>query len=110
MAALSLDWEDSFEAACEKLRGAVAELPVDSDGLLILTDIYGGTPSNVALTLRQPGKVEVVSGVNLPMVVRLGCRAAPGMTLEQTAEWIGSKARASICHGEARPNGHHDPA
>jgi PTS system mannose-specific IIA component len=110
MAALSLDWEDSFEAACDKMRVAVDELPVDSDGLLILTDIYGGTPSNVALTLRRPGRVEVVSGVNLPMVVRLGCRVKPGMTLEQTAEWIGSKARASICHGEARPNGNHGAA
>ena len=107
MAALSLDWEDSFEAACEKLRRAVQTLPLDSDGLLILTDIYGGTPSNVALTLREPGRVEVVSGVNLPMVVRLGCRAESGMTLEEMAEWIGRKARASICRGEARPNGYH---
>jgi PTS system mannose-specific IIA component len=82
-------------------------LPLDDDGLLILTDIYGGTPSNVALTLRQPGRVEVVSGVNLPMVVRLGCRAESEMSLEQMAEWIGSKARASICCGANRRDGDH---
>ena len=83
---------------------------MDGDGLLILTDIYGGTPNNVALTLRQPGRVEVVSGVNLPMVVRLGCRAESGMTLEETAKWIGSKARASICRGKQRRNGNHGRA
>ena len=80
---------------------------MDGDGLLILTDIYGGTTTNVALTLRQPGRVEVVSGVNLPMVVRLGCRAESAMSLEEMARWIGEKARASICFGENRRDGNH---
>jgi len=39
-------------------------------GILVLTDMYGGTPSNIATKLVQPGKVEVVAGVNLPMLVR----------------------------------------
>ncbi len=85
-------------------------LPLDDDGLLILTDIYGGTPHNIALTLRRPGRVEVVSGVNLPMVVRLGCGADSEMSLEEMAEWIGAKARASICCGETRRNGTHGDA
>lgn len=85
-------------------------LQLDAEGLLILTDIYGGTPHNVALTLRQPGRVEVVSGVNLPMVVRLGCGADSNGSLEQTAEWIGSKARASICCGEKKRDGNHGGA
>ena len=42
--------------------------------MLILTDMYGGTPSNVAMTFLQPGKVEVLTGVNLPMVLRLACQ------------------------------------
>ncbi len=107
VSALSLDWEDSFEAACDKLRQAVAALPLDGDGLLILTDIYGGTPNNVALTLRRPGRVEVVSGVNLPMVVRLGCGSESEMSLEEMAQWIGSKARASICCGDNGRDGDH---
>ena len=85
-------------------------LRLDGDGLLILTDIYGGTPNNVALTLRQPGRVEVVSGVNLPMVVRLGCGAESERSLEEIAEWIGSKARASICCGEQRRDRNHGAA
>jgi PTS system ascorbate-specific IIA component len=44
---------------------------VDSgDGVLILTDIFGATPSNIALKLMQPGSVEAVAGVNLPMLLR----------------------------------------
>ncbi len=106
LSALSLDWDDSFEEASRKLRHKVAELP-RADGLLILTDIYGGTPNNVALTLRSPGAVEVVSGVNLPMVVRLGClEQRPEMSLTELADWIQDKARSSICRcdGGGQPN------
>jgi PTS system mannose-specific IIA component len=111
LSALSLDWDDTFEAAGAKLRSAVESLPPDGDGLLILTDIYGGTPNNVALTLREPGRVEVVSGVNLPMVVRLACLGDEAkMSLEEMAEWIRSKAQASICRGGARRDGNHGGA
>ncbi|EHH67916.1 PTS sugar transporter subunit IIA [Gluconobacter morbifer] len=41
------------------------------DGVLVLTDIFGSSPSNLALSLREPGRVEVVSGVNVPMLVKL---------------------------------------
>lgn len=40
------------------------------DGVLILTDIYGATPSNIALKLLQPGRIEGLAGVNLPMLLR----------------------------------------
>ena len=43
----------------------------EGDGVLVLTDIYGATPGNIALKLLQPGRVEGVSGVNLPMLVRV---------------------------------------
>ncbi len=44
---------------------------VDSgDGVLVLTDIYGATPSNLAMKLLEPGRVEVIAGVNLPMLLR----------------------------------------
>ncbi|MBS1094770.1 PTS sugar transporter subunit IIA [Gluconobacter wancherniae] len=41
------------------------------DGVLVLTDIFGSSPSNLALALREPGRVEVVSGVNVPMLVKI---------------------------------------
>ena len=106
MAALSLEWEDGFETARGKLREAVDALEeIGGDGLLILTDIYGGTTTNVALTMREPGRVAVVSGVNLPMVVRLGCGNQADKSLEEMAEWIREKARSSICCGDARREG-----
>ena len=74
-----------------------------------LLDQVDGTTTNVALKLRQPGRVEVVSGVNLPMVVRLGCGVESEMSLEERAAWISERARASICCGERR-NGDHGGA
>lgn len=78
--------------------------------MLILTDIYGGTPSNLALGMRAAGRVEVVSGVNLPMVVRLACLGDEArMSLEETADWIRGKARASIFRGEHGAGGRDRP-
>lgn len=42
----------------------------DGDGVLMLTDIYGATPCNVAAKLREPGRIELIAGVNLPMLLR----------------------------------------
>ncbi len=58
----------------EKRRQDIAEgiKQVDSgDGVIILTDLFGGTPSNLAISLLDAGRVEVIAGVNLPMLIRL---------------------------------------
>lgn len=52
---------------------ALVKLLDTGDGVLILTDIYGATPSNIARRLCQPGRVEGVAGVNLPMLLRVAC-------------------------------------
>jgi PTS system mannose-specific IIA component len=55
-------------------RGDIAKAirKVDAGrGVIVLTDLFGGTPSNLAISLMQPGKVEVIAGVNLPMLIRL---------------------------------------
>ena len=106
IAALSLNWDDSFEESRRKLRRTIDELDLADDGLLILTDIYGGTPHNLALPLKEAGRVAVLSGVNLPMVVRLGCRSGPDRSLEELCSWIGGKGRASICCGDKREDHH----
>jgi PTS system mannose-specific IIA component len=95
--ALSLDWNDTFEEAKAKVRAAVDRLE-DGEGVLILTDMYGGTPSNVAVTFLQPGKVEVLTGVNLPMVLRLACQQTEEPTnLEGMARWLQAKGQRSLC-------------
>jgi len=94
--ALALEWSVGFEEARERIAAATAELD-DGSGVLVLTDMYGDTPSNAAVSLHRPGALEVVSGVNLPMVVRLGCtRAAAGADLGEVARWLELKGRRSI--------------
>lgn len=95
---LCLDWNEGPDVAVRKARLIIEELD-DGDGVIILTDMYGGTPNNVALRLREPDRVEVISGVNLPMVLRLGCRSGGGcesMQVGELARWLESKGRASV--------------
>lgn len=101
--ALALDWSDGAEQAESKLRRTLEGLP-RADGVLILTDIWGGTPFRAAAALRRPGEVEVVSGVNLPMVVRLACGSQRGKPLPELAEWIVERSRSGISHlGDEEP-------
>lgn len=96
---VTLDWSDSFDEARDKTRQVMDELDSDQE-VLILTDMFGGTPYNVARSLAEPGRVEVVTGVNLPMVVRLGCPDTKGRNVADLAEWIQAKARSSICRAD----------
>lgn len=69
-AAVSIGWQDDPEVAREEVARAVARVE-GPHGVLILTDMFGGTPSNLALPFLAPDKVEVVTGVNLPMLIKL---------------------------------------
>jgi PTS system mannose-specific IIA component len=93
--ALSLEWSESLEGARRKIAAEIEALD-DPQGTLVLTDMYGSTPTNAALALAQPGRVEIVSGVNLPMVLRLGCSSGSQAALDETARWLEIKARRSI--------------
>ncbi|MBN44528.1 MAG: PTS fructose transporter subunit IIA [Rhodobiaceae bacterium] len=55
-------------------------------GVIILTDMFGGTPSNLALNFLEPGIIEVISGVNLPMLVKIGQSRGDGNILEVIQE------------------------
>ncbi len=102
VSALTLDWGDTYEQAYEKVRARIDELE-NPEGVLILTDMYGGTPFNVARSLVEPGRVEIVTGVNLPMVLRLSCfnQDAPG--LAEAAAWIQGKGQSAICQCTTAP-------
>jgi len=61
---------DDMERRRKEIAGAIAA--VDSgEGAIVLTDLFGGTPSNLAISLMKPGKIEVIAGINLPMLIRL---------------------------------------
>jgi len=68
IAAVSIAWTDDMSAAREKIERALAE--VGGGPVLILTDMFGGTPTNVSLPFLSPA-VEIVTGVNLPMLIKL---------------------------------------
>ena len=67
--ALAIDATDSSTEDDIKLRQAIAEAD-RGGGVLVLTDMFGGTPSNVGMTMHDPGRVEVLTGVNLPMLIK----------------------------------------
>jgi PTS system mannose-specific IIA component len=98
MNALSMEWEDSVEKERELVRGEIERL-ADGEGLLILTDVFGGTPYNLATAHFEPGRIEVLAGVNLPIVMRLACNKNANRPLPELAEWVERKGRESICLG-----------
>lgn len=62
--------DDDMEVRRKEIQQAVQA--VDSgDGVLILTDMFGGTPSNLAISILEKGKTEVLAGINLPMLIKL---------------------------------------
>jgi len=71
---------DDPEAILPQARDLVRELD-EGAGVLVLTDIYGATPGNIALRLLQPGRVEGISGVNLPMLIRALTYREQGLAL-----------------------------
>jgi PTS system mannose-specific IIA component len=69
-AAVSIGWHDDTDDAREEIKQAIARLQSES-GVLVLTDMFGGTPTNLGLSFVEPERVEVVTGVNLPMLIKL---------------------------------------
>ena len=70
LGSLSLAWDESPEAASRRLEKAIAEVN-RGKGVVLLTDMFGGTPSNLGMTFLETDKVEVITGVNLPMLIKL---------------------------------------
>jgi PTS system mannose-specific IIA component len=70
---------DDMERRRKEIADAIRR--VDSgDGVILLTDLFGGTPSNLAISLLQSRRVEVIAGINLPMLIRLaGARKSLGI-------------------------------
>jgi PTS system mannose-specific IIA component len=92
--AVSIGWHDDVNDAHNDIERRIAE--VDSGkGVLILTDMFGGTPSNIALAFHEPGKVDVVTGVNLPMIIKIAGQKE-GDTLDSLARIVKDKGRSSI--------------
>jgi PTS system mannose-specific IIA component len=70
IAAVSIGWHDDVDAARDEVQRAITRVSQGA-GILLLTDMFGGTPTNIASMFLEEGAVEVLTGVNLPMVIKL---------------------------------------
>ncbi|MGA7991785.1 MAG: PTS sugar transporter subunit IIA [Thermoanaerobaculia bacterium] len=93
--ALSLAWDEATEGATRRLEKAIAEYD-KGRGVVLLTDMFGGTPSNLALAFLEPGLVEIVTGINLPMVVKARALAREGKSAREIAHVLVERGRRAI--------------
>ena len=93
--AVPLEWTDSVDAAREKIRIALDRVGTDG-GVIIFTDMFGGTPSNISLSFLEKDRVEIITGVNLPMVVKFATLQQDGKDLTAVANTISEKGSKAI--------------
>jgi PTS system mannose-specific IIA component len=94
LTAVSIGWHDDVEAAKNEIRRAIERVN-EGGGVLLMTDMFGGTPTNIASMFLHLGEVEVVTGVNLPMVIKLA-GLQPGVPLEEVARLVRDQGRQGI--------------
>lgn len=87
--AICIGPDDDMDLRKTEIQEAVKEVN-QGDGVIILTDMFGGTPSNLALALMEKGKVEVLAGINLPMLIKVA-----GLRKDTPLEEAVSKAAES---------------
>ena len=92
--AVSIDWNDDADEATRRIEEA-RERVDGGNGVLLLTDMFGGTPTNLALSMLEPGKLEIVTGVNLPMLIKFA-NLDPELSLPDAAMGIADEAREAI--------------
>ncbi len=94
-AAMSLPWDVDSDEASRSLKKQLRELD-QGEGALVLTDMFGGTATNLALPFLEPEKVEIVTGVNLPMLVKLGSLQGRSLSLDELATGLTAAGQKSI--------------
>jgi PTS system mannose-specific IIA component len=91
---VSIDPSEGSEEIRQKIVGAIRKVD-EGQGVLILTDMYGGTPSNISLSFLAENKIEVITGVNLPMLLKLATYSND-MDLEKLAVFITDYGQRNI--------------
>jgi PTS system mannose-specific IIA component len=101
-AAVSIGWHEDVDQAREsiaqavaRVRGSAGDSPETPAGVLLLADMFGGTPANLAVTFLEAGRVEVITGVNLAMLLKLA-RPPKGQDLLAIAREMREHGRNAI--------------
>jgi len=93
--AVSLEWNQTGEDARERIAKGLAEADV-GEGVVILTDMFGGTPTNLTLSFLKKDRVEIVTGLNLPMVLKCATLQGSGKTVAEIAHLAKDRGQRSI--------------
>lgn len=97
VAPVSIGWHDDPHDAQKEIEDGIRRVET-GNGTVVLTDMFGGTPSNLSLAFLEKGRVEVVTGVNLPMLIKLvSLRSAEGVDLERAVREVSAQGKESIC-------------
>ena len=92
--AVSIGWDDDVAEARQRIEEAIGRVD-RGGGVLVLTDMFGGTPTNLALSLLEPGRVEIITGVNLPMLIKF-TNLRDDVAFAETARRIAEQGRQAI--------------
>ena len=93
--AVALEWRETGEDARERIRQGLAAAD-EGEGAVILTDMFGGTPTNLTLSFLQRGRVEIVTGVNLPMVLKCAALQKTARSADEMAHFARDRGQRSI--------------
>jgi len=95
LAAVNIEPETAVDDARNQVYEALQRLGSDGDGVVILTDLFGGTPTNISVEFLEESKVDIITGVNLPMLLKgIGLRLT--CEFEELAAQLAEYARTAI--------------
>ena len=95
IAAVSIDWDDDVAVARQQIQETI-ETVNSGGGVLIFTDMFGGTPTNVSLAFLEQDKVEIITGVNLPMLIKLTSLQTASESLLGIAQQVRERGQKSV--------------
>jgi PTS system mannose-specific IIA component len=92
--AISIGWDDKVETSSKRIEDAIRNVD-RGQGVLVLTDMFGGTPTNLALMLHEQDRIEIVTGVNLPMLIKF-TSLRESAELHEAAAQVAERGREAI--------------
>ena len=95
IAAVSIDWDDDVAVARQQIQETI-ETVNSGGGVLIFTDMFGGTPTNVSLAFLEKDEVEIITGVNLPMLIKLTSLQNASESLLGIAQQVRERGQKSV--------------
>jgi len=83
--AVSIGWHDDVDIARDEIERAIKQTD-QGTGVIVMTDMFGGTPTNISAMFLKEGEVEIVTGVNLPMIIKFATTERGGSLLDLARE------------------------